>query len=510
MKMSNEKKILLIDAIAEIVKVKKIDGAKIVLCHGTFDLLHTGHIRYLQRAKEEGDFLVVTVTADEFVNKGPGRPIFGEQLRAENIAALSCVDWVAVNHAATAVNVINQIKPTLYVKGIEYKDEAADVTGNIAREREAVLANGGHIFFTDEITFSSSSLLNEHFGVFTPETKSFLRSFADRHTLTSIHEQIDSLDDLRVLVVGDAIIDQYHYVTTLGQTGKGNVLAVQYENEEQFAGGAIAVANHVSRFASSVTLLTGLGDKDSHEEFIRSKMEDNVSMVVDYFVGAPTVTKRRFVDGDLNKFFEVYFYKEKPELRTKGQIIKEWIEAHIHQYDLVIAADFGNGLIDEELVGLLTEKAKFLAVNTQINSGNRGYHVINRYVRADFVALNEPELRLAAHNRHDSLVSVCKKISNLVGAKYFAVTRGTKGVVMYDECSQNFNNVPALSSRVLDRIGAGDAYLSLSALCLAKGLAAEVANFVGSVAAAIDVQIVCNRKPVYKIELKKYVTTLLK
>ncbi len=63
-------------------------GKRVVLCHGTFDLMHTGHIRHLQRARQEGDVLFVSLTADKFVNKGPGRPVFSEDLRAETLAAL--------------------------------------------------------------------------------------------------------------------------------------------------------------------------------------------------------------------------------------------------------------------------------------------------------------------------------------------------------------------------------------------------------------------------------------
>ena len=151
-----------------------------------------------------------------------------------------------------------------------------------------------------------------------------------------------------------------------------------------------------------------------------------------------------------------------------------------------------------------------MCIRDRINSGNRGFHAINRYTRADFVSLNEPELRLAAHNRHDLLEEVCQNIASKLGAKGFAVTRGTKGVIFFDSETKAFNRVPALSSRVIDRVGAGDAFLSLAALCMAGGLGSEVANFVGSVAAAMDVQIVCNREPIDSINLKKYVSTLLK
>ena len=506
----SSQKILDIDALAKLSWELRQGGKKVILCHGTFDLMHTGHIRYLQRAHKEGDVLMVTVTADEFVNKGPGRPVFDERLRAENLAALECVNYVAINYNTTAVELLEKIRPSLYVKGSEYRDHASDITGNIAREISAVKNHGGTVFYTDEITFSSSGLLNEHFGVFPPETKKFLEDFGSQYSDKQIHAQIDAFSNLRVLVIGDAIIDQYHYVSPLGQTGKGNVLAVQYQGEEQFAGGSLAVANHISQFVKYVDLMTGLGRADSHEEFIRERLKANVSPFFSYFKDAPTVTKRRFVDADLAKFFEVYFFQESPKFEDGGKQSLKWLEQNLSKYDLVVVADFGNGFISQEMVQLICQKAPFLAVNTQINSGNRGFHVINRYMRADFVSLNEPELRLAAHNRHDLLEVLCQNVANKLGAKGLAVTRGTKGVVFFDSLKDAFHRVPALSSRVIDRIGAGDAFLSLASLCMAGGLDSSVANFVGSVAAAMDVQIVCNREPIDPVNLKKYVSTLLK
>ncbi len=506
----SDKKILSLDALAAQSGVLKSQGKRVVLCHGTFDLMHTGHIRYLQRAKQEGDVLLVTVTADEFVNKGPGRPVFGEHLRAESLAALECVDFVAINHAVSAVDALHRIQPNVYAKGSEYRSHGDDVTGNIIREKDAVEEHGGEVFYTDEITFSSSSLLNQHFGVFPPETRNFLEAFAEKWPIKEIHRVVGSLADLKVLVVGDAIIDQYHYVSPLGQTGKGNALAVRYEGEEQFAGGSVAVVNHVAKFVASATLVTGLGDTDSHEDFIREKLQQNVSPVFSRFRNAPTVTKRRFVDNDLAKLFEVYFFQETPVLEHEGREVCKWLEENVAGFDVVVVADFGNGFITDGMIRVLCEKARFLAVNTQINSGNRGYHVINRYSRADFVSLNEPELRLAAHNRHAPLEEVGETVAARTQAAHLAVTRGTKGMMMFESKSRVFHKVPALSSRVIDRVGAGDAFLALAALCLGKGAAADVAAFIGSVAAAMDVQIVCNREPIDPTGLKKYVSTLLK
>ena len=507
--MSAEK-ILALAELGAKSRALRAEGKRVVLCHGTFDLMHTGHIRYLQRAKQEGDILLVTVTADRYVNKGPGRPVFNESLRSESLAALACVNYVAVNQAVSAVEALHEIQPNVYAKGSDYRSHGDDISGNIALEQAAVEAHGGNIFYTDEITFSSSNLLNSHFDVFPPEVKAFMRDFQELWPEKDVKKMIASLADMKVLVMGDAIIDQYHYTTPLGQTGKGSFMAVRYESEEQFAGGSIAVANHIAGFVQDVTLLTGLGAVDSHEAFIRRKLGSNVEPQFFTFADAPTVTKRRFVDSDLTKFFEVYFYKENAVFGETEQRICQWLDANIAFYDAVIVPDFGNGFITPAIIEILSTKSRFLGVNTQINSGNRGYHVIHRYPRANFVSLNEPELRLAAHNRNDPLEAVSLQVGERVHSSQLAVTRGTKGVMMHDRVNKTFHNVPALATRVVDRIGAGDAFLSLAGICLAKGIDAQVAAFIGSVAAAMDVQIVCNREPVSPVGLNKYVSTLLK
>src|SRR5258708_34675343 len=143
-------------------------GRSVMQAHGTFDLLHLGHVRHLEAARRLGDVLVVTVTADRFVNKGPGRPVFNEALRAEMLAALEYVDWVAINPSPDAVGAITTIRPEVYVKGQDYQNPAGDVTGKITAERDAAEGHGGGVAFTDEATFSSSELINRPLNVFQP------------------------------------------------------------------------------------------------------------------------------------------------------------------------------------------------------------------------------------------------------------------------------------------------------------------------------------------------------
>jgi len=498
-----------LDALAQFAAECRRLGERIILCHGTYDLVHIGHIKHLEAARKLGDRLLVTLTADKYVNKGPGRPVFTQALRAESIASLECVDGVAVNMAETAINVIEAVRPDVYVKGSDYINAEDDVTGNIHREQEAVERMGDQIHFTQEVTFSSSALLNEHFSAHGDEVRNFLQDFRLRHDNASLKKCIDSLANLNVLVLGDMIIDEYHYTRSLGQTGKGNVLAVQYESKERFAGGSIAVANHVAGFAGQVTLLGGLGGQESHEEFIREHLRDNIQAVFFTNPDAHTLVKRRYIGDESSKLFEVYFGGETLTSEKMETEINGWLNKHLQQFYAVIVPDFGNGFITQGVVDNLSQNAHFLAVNAQVNSGNRGYHVITRYPRANFVSLNEPELRMAAGDRYGDIETIADLIATQMETTHLAVTRGTHGVLMRETANGSYA-IPALSSQVIDRVGAGDAFLSLAGLCLAADIPADIAAFFGSIAGAINVQTVCNREPVDPVLFQKYLATLLK
>ena len=153
--MNNKNKLLKLDDLKNISEELKKSKKKIVLCHGTFDILHIGHIKYLQQAKKNGDILIVTITADKYVLKGPGRPYFNEQLRSEMLVNIEIIDFVSIVHERTALSAIEAIKPNYYVKGVEYKEAKDDVTGNISIEEDLVIKYGGQLKFSNDIVFSS-------------------------------------------------------------------------------------------------------------------------------------------------------------------------------------------------------------------------------------------------------------------------------------------------------------------------------------------------------------------
>ena len=155
-------KILELEELAKKIEVLKSEGKKIVLCHGCFDLMHPGHIKYFQASKKMGDILVVTVSPDIYVDKGDGRPVYNQTLRAESNAALECVDYVAINKWPTAVETLRLLRPNIYVKGQEFENKE-DKTGKLQQEQEVLVEIGAEMRYTREIVFSSTKLLNQHF-----------------------------------------------------------------------------------------------------------------------------------------------------------------------------------------------------------------------------------------------------------------------------------------------------------------------------------------------------------
>lgn len=498
--------------IGRVVADEQKKGCRVVHCHGVFDLLHPGHLRHLQEAKNQGDKLVVSITPDRYVNKGPGRPAFPEKLRLEQLASLVYVDYVVLNDTPDAVPVIQKIRPNIYVKGVEYKDHQADITGKISEESAAVESVGGQVHYTDDIVYSSSELINRFFDEDAIRIAPFIEGLKKRHHLEEILDKIGGLSDLKVLVIGDAIIDEYQYVEPLGQSGKGVHLSARLLEKEVYLGGSLIIANHLASFVNSVTLLTGVGAACPHLPGLREKLAENVEEHFVFFENYPTLTKTRFVlqDGQtISKLFETYS-SNNPLLDERGsEQVLSYLEDHAADFDLVLVCDFGNGFTNPEIISALCEQPRFLAVNTQTNSGNRGYNVVTHYHRADFVSLNEPEMRLAAHDRYSRLEAVASDIADFLECPLISVTRGVNGVFLYPQAETPFA-IPALTTRSVDRVGAGDSYFSLAAACAAKEYSPLIAGFIGSAAAAIGVQIVGNKEAIHKTAVCKYITRLLK
>ena len=304
-------KIKTLSELAATIAGLKEEGRCVVHCHGMFDLVHPGHIRHLAAAKREGDILVVTITPDRFANKGPHLPAFSEELRAENLASLQHVDFVAVNESSSIADAIRLLKPDVFAKGNGHSTTQSN--GHIDEAVTAAQAVGARMHLTNDIIFSSTKLLNSFLPVYPPDVHDYLRDFRTRYTFSDLAKMVDSFKNLRVMVVGEAILDEYVYGDVLGKSAKEPILAMRYLSKEVHAGGSVVIANHLADFVRALELVTYLGAEDTREDFIRDCLKENVNPTFVYKPGSPTIVKRRFVEKYLvTKLLEIYHMNDEP------------------------------------------------------------------------------------------------------------------------------------------------------------------------------------------------------
>lgn len=498
-----------ISELGEISRRAHAENMKVVLAHGVFDLLHLGHVRHLEAARKLGDILIVTVTADKYVRKGPGRPVFPQGARAEMLAALGYIDWTGINCAATAISLIEAIKPDFYVKGSDYADPSQDVTGKIDEECELVEMYGGQVVFTDEITFSSSALINEHFDIYNPEARTFLEGLRRNSGGERTLELIDRLADLKVLMIGETIVDEYDYVEAMGKSAKENIIATRYRGNELFAGGVIAAANHAAGFCCEVEVVTTLGAED--EILIDDHILRNVKLSKFIQEGRPTVRKRRFVEQDnLAKLFEIYYMDQRPIDDNLANEFVRHIEEVAGNYDVVIVCDFGHGMMVRPIIDAVIANSKFLAVNAQANAGNMGHNLVTKYDRADYVCVDEKEARLAVHDQNSEIEAlVTERLAQAMHTDRIAVTLGARGCLCWDRWS-GLTKIPAFAHSPVDTIGAGDAFLAVTSPLFAVSGEAQEVGFVGNVVGGIKTGVVGHRQSVEKGAVKNAIVSLLK
>ena len=267
---------------------------------------------------------------------------------------------------------------------------------------------------------------------------------------------IESVKDYSVLFIGDAIIDEYHYVESLGKSPKEHLIPMRYVSEEVFLGGVFAASNHARSFCKSVSVWTG---KD-------------------------TTRKVRMVDKTyLRKLAEVHYTEERAQIQYNESLTN----------DLVVITDFGHGAIGVKEAEHYAN-GRFVAINAQTNSANIGFNLITKYPRADYIVIDEPEARLAAADREGHIEDVIHKLAH-GRCERFVVTHGTKGAYGYDH--GKFYHCNAFTDRVVDTMGAGDAFFAVTAP-MAKTGSMEDLLLIGNAAGALKTQIVGHRSSVTK------------
>lgn len=335
-------------------------------------------------------------------------------------------------------------------------------------------------------------------NLFPPEVIAYLEEIKKKYSSDQVIYTLEKATGLRILIIGETIIDEYVFCDAIGKSGKEAMLVMQFDSMSQYAGGVLAVANHIANFCGNISLASYLGIMNPNEAFVREHLHSNITP---YFISktdSPTIIKRRILDKYSNsKLLGVYELNDQYLSEDEESEFIKILKPLILDCDAVVVADYGHGLITEKVIEFLVENAPFLAVNTQVNASNFGFHTVSRYPHADFVCVNENELHMDYRSRQCDLKEIIVNLSSKLDCKYIIVTRGSNGSLTFKK-DEGFFSCPAFATKVIDRIGAGDAVFAITALLAIQSAPANIINLIANLVGSQAVTIVGNQESICK------------
>ena len=486
---------------------------RIVQCHGVFDILHAGHVSYFQAARQMGDFLVVTITSDRYVNKGPGRPYFPDKIRASVLAALEHVDFVCISDFPTAVPSIEQLKPHFYVKGPDYRDKTRDVTGGIYSEESAVERYGGKLVFTEDETFSSSTLVNRFFMEWSEDQHKVIDQVKALGGLDAIEAALNKVKQQSFCVIGEPIVDTYRFCIPEAISSKSPSISASFQYEENYAGGSLAIANHLADFAKEVHLLISHGDEPYFKTLLKERLDPRVILHSVPLENIPTPRKTRYIATDKSqRMFEVTDIRSNQWSVHSADDFCNKIAALNKKVDGCVLADFGHGMFDGPVLSATNDITKFIGLNVQTNSSNYGFNTFFKHKRFSYLSLDTREVRIAYHDRHTPPLDLGQRAYEDLKSinASVAMTLGPNGSYFFPADLNKAFFSPAFTDSVIDATGAGDAYFGLTSTLIKAGTDPQIVPFVGNIFAGLKTKIIGNKNSVPKAQLLKAIGTILK
>lgn len=504
----NNKKLLVTSDLTKIRK--KFNNENIVLCHGVFDVIHQGHIYHFKSAKNYGSKLVISVTADRFVNKGPNRPFNGEVDRIKFLSELEIVDYVIINQYQNAVPIIKDLKPNFYVKGPDYKIKKNDKTKGIYLEEEAIKLVNGLLKFTKDPVKSSTKIINEIFSNYDESQIENINNIKKSFSLEDIFKVLNSISHQKILLVGEPIIDKYIFTQPLGLGSKSPIVSSKILYENSYTGGVIAIAKNLDALKCNFKTLFPIPKVSKYSKLVTSQLKKKT--IKFYLNNWSFPVKTRYVsEFQAQKIFETNsiddnLWSSKIEYNN---FIKK-LKSELLKSDILIIADFGHSLFNDDLTNLINKnRKKFKAINVQTNSANQGFNFFSKYNNYDYLSIDERELRLALR---DNKLELKKLIFNAIQKKLirapFSITLGKKGS-LYVGKNNKFNYCPPYFKNVIDTTGAGDAYFVMSSVLTANNCPAILVPFISNLYAGLNTRHLANKDAISIVDLERVLKGLL-
>jgi rfaE bifunctional protein kinase chain/domain len=455
----------------------------VIMCHGTFDLVHPGHVRHLMYAKTKADLLIASLTCDSHIGKAAFRPFVPQQLRAMNLAALEVVDYVMIDDNATPLESIKYLQPDYFAKGYEYF-EGGGLHPRTQEELGVLESYGGELIFTPgDVVFSSSAFIEQAPPNIAADKLMTLME-SEGVTFDALRGALASLKDARVHVVGDTIVDSHTYCTMIGGMTKTPTFSLKYENQVDFVGGAGVVSKHVRATGAKVKFSTVLGDDPLKDHVLKDLAEHGVE--VDAFIDhtRPTTQKNAFI-ANAYRLLKVDTLDSRP---ISEKCIEHFRASMANTpVDAVIFSDFRHGIFGKQTIPPLTTAIPVGCLRVADSQVASRWGNILDFEGFDLITPNEREARFALGDQDSVVRPMALELYKRAQCRLLILKLGDRGIITYRAPSpdvRSFFTVDTFAHNVIDPVGAGDALLAYATLSMIITKNSVIASILGSLAAA--------------------------
>lgn len=509
--MDFKDKILNVAALVDKTNQAKEQNHRIVLCHGHFNVLHPGHLRFIQFAHEQGDQLLVSVLGDKLLSDEERKRYFNQDERAEGVAALQNVDWVLILDEISMPEVIKIVKPSVYVLGKEFEENQDERVQQYIAEVEA--NNGKILFSSGEVHYASAEFLSHPYEEIEKDSVRKFHMACRRHHIKLEHlkNYINQFPKLNLAVIGDTIVDQYVACDALGMSAEAPVITVKELEAKEFIGGASIVASHLRSLGAQCHFFSVIGDdqpgKFAREELVKHGVDSH--LFTDN--GRPTTFKIRYMVNNQKLFRVSRLQDYSINKKIESKIIAK-LKKLAPQLDGIIISDFVYGVITDSLLSAISKIAKTnrvkmfgdLQCSTQV--GN-----VLKFKNFDFLCPTERETRIALSDHESGLEKLALNLLKLTKTANLLITLGSEGFVAHEIGNESkvvkSQHFPALISNPVDVVGAGDSLLSAISISKCSGANLMEASAIGTCVAAIAVNRIGNVSVTAK-ELSQFLNRL--
>ena len=460
----------------DFLKKKNFLKKKIGLCHGAFDVLHVGHLKHFQEAKKYCDILIVSITSEKFIKKGPLQPFFGDSDRSYFLSKIDLVDYIYVSKSYTGLDSLNKFKPNFYIKGIDYLNKRND--SKLDKEILFCKKNNISVVYTASEKFSSSKILNSKFNVLDKDQHQFLKKIKTKYSINKLISIFDEISKKTFAISGEPIIDKYTFVDVIGTATKSPIITSNKQFDEIHDGGSLFVLKVLSEFVKKILFISPV--PNNQIDVSVKKYNSNI-LIKGHNIGFITPEKKRYLTTNRNRYL---YQVNKINNFVPKKNFKFFLEdlRNIQNKYPLLYTDFGLGLINKRQKQKIDNGALFL--NVQSNSNNFGFNLFSQYKKkTKYLSINQRELELNYSEKllnFNEIINLCKNICFFPAS----VTLGMNGSVFVNK-NKKIYYCPNFFKDPKDTVGCGDAYFAITSLLVNSGYNDEVVPFIGNLYAGL-------------------------